>query len=49
MTINAMATVINMNVIFRSAFRCRCCRLRVDDDANELSIPLALLVDIIER
>jgi hypothetical protein len=41
-----MATVININVIFRSILRCRCCRLRVEAVANDES---TLLVDIIER
>ena len=49
MTMKAIATVININVIFRSILRCLCCRLRVDDDPNPESTPLPLLVDIVER
>ena len=49
MTMKATATVINMKVIFRSVFRCRCCRFRVDAVIKDESIPVALLVDIIER
>ena len=45
----AMATVININVIFRSVFRCLCCRLRVDAVINDVSIPPVLLVERIDR
>ena len=45
----AMATEINMNVMFRSMLRCRCCLLRVDAVAREVSRPLELLVLVDER
>lgn len=37
MTINAIATAININVIFRSVFRCRCL-FRVDAEPNDGSV-----------
>ncbi len=48
-TIKAMATVININVIFRSVFRCFCCRLRVETDINEVSTPGPLFVVVTAR
>ena len=47
MTMNAMATAININVIFRSVFLCRW-RLRVDADPK-VGSTFVLLEDVIER
>ena len=45
MTMKTMATVINMNVMWRSIFRWRFCRLRSDDESK----PLGSVAETIER
>lgn len=45
----AIATVISINVMFRSVFLCRCNLLRVDADINGDSLLAKLFVGIIER
>lgn len=45
---NAKATAININVIFRSAFFCRC-RFRVEAEPRVKSAPAVLLDVTIER
>lgn len=49
MTMKATATVININVIFRSVFRCFCNLLRVDADINDESLPVESFIVSTER